>query len=253
MRSATLARAISHFAFEARCLGDVARLMLQRVTEEVRKMRKWLLAIAAGFVSFGCGGSTRYVLSPTDQVTERVAGRPASRYSVPPEAPRGSVTVTSFGVVEVAPQPGADRVPALDVRFVVTNDDDTSARQMDTRSERLSLPGLPELQSAFVSAGVPGSPTVVVPPGQARTMDFFYTLPEQMETTADIPGCDVTWAVKTPSRVVAGRTPFERVALAPVYYGYPYEYGPYYPYPYGYYDPLWPGMRVYFGFGHRRW
>jgi hypothetical protein len=219
-------------------------------------MRKWLLAIAAGCACMGCADSW-YILSPTDHVTARVAGRPASRYAVPPEFPRGSVTVASLGVVEVALQPGARRVSALDVRFVVTNDDDTDAWEMDTRAERLSLPGAPERRPAFVSGAVPGSPSLVVPPGQTRTMDFFYTLPKQVESTEDIPGCDVTWAVKTPRRVVAGRTPFERVELVPAYYyGYPYYYGPYYPYysyPYGYYDPFWPGARVYVGVGHRHW
>ena len=158
----------------------------------------------------------------------------------------------------------------LAVRFVVTNDSDTGPWHFDTAAEQLSLPGTPELQATSVTVGAAGEhPTIAIAPGQSRTIDFLYTLPEYLDSNREIEGCDVTWQVQTASRTVAGNTPFQRVALgpnypppyyydSPYYYRSPYYYGygpDYYPYRDGYYGGPAIGFSFGFGgrgFGHRR-
>jgi hypothetical protein len=195
--------------------------------------------LAALLVTAGCS-STQYAYRPTDVVNAEIEGRPASRYDVPPEAPRGSLAVTTFGIVDVPPQAGADEVPMIGVRMVASNDNDTGVWRIDTRRQVLEIPGAGKSQAAFVTADAQGSPELEVPPNQKRTIDFYYPLPEGREDPEDIPACDFTWEVQTPTRPVAGRTPFERVTVEPAYYPYhprPYGWGPYF-----WYDPLWGSM-----------
>src|SRR5688572_515746 len=60
-----------------------------------------------------CAAESEY--RPTEQLSGRVQGAPAARYAIPPEAPRGDVTVTSRGVAEVEPKEGGGRAPMLHV------------------------------------------------------------------------------------------------------------------------------------------
>ncbi len=188
------------------------------------------------------GCEHQYVYQPAVSTTSAVAGRPASYYTIPPEAPRGDVRVATFGFVDIQPTQqakGEEKMRGLGVRMVVTNNSD-QPWTVDTREQVLALPGKGESRAAFVSVDQGPIPEVTVPPGGKRVIDLFYPLPADMQKASKVPEFDTVWKVRTGTREVVERTPFERLEVEPVYtysydyygWGPPYWYDPYY-YPSG--------------------
>lgn len=203
----------------------------------MRALRWLLLALAAAFAA--CGGGP-YAYVPAVNTSATVAGRPASYYAIPPEAPRGDLRVATFGFADVSPASDSSvRLRAIHIRMIVAN----NAQQpwaVDTREQRLSLPGSGESRPAYATSDAGTPPLVAIPPGQARTLDLFYPLPARYQDAEHLPAFDVISSVRTNVGPIAERTPFERLEIEPAYYdGYygPYAWGP----PY-WYDPYYyPG------------
>lgn len=204
----------------------------------IRNVSRWmtLVGIACGYSA--CASSGIYV--PTEQVSAEVQGSPAARYEVPPEAPRGDISVTSRGIVKISPQQGGDTVRMLNVVVSLSNDQDAGPWTFDVRQQRLSMWG------ARLAPALTSSPeqVVQVPPGQVRVVDLYFQAPAGTKPR-NIGDFDLLWRVDTPKRTVAQRTPFERLkveemdpyALAPYWgYGWGWNYGAG---PYGYYNSLY--------------
>ena len=214
----------------------------------MRLSRCLVVAVAGAVgVSAGCASSLEYV--PTEQVSALVQGEPASLYSVPPEAPRGDVTLISHGVVSVKPKHGGDSTNAVHVGVTLSNDQDKGAWTFYPREQWLVAPGAPPVGPALISSSA-ATEAVTVAPGQEQTLDLYFRPPPGWKGKQ--PGSfDVIWSVRTPSRIVTERTPFERedprarYGYAPsvslglgVGYGSGYWYDPlYYPY-FGYTYPI---------------
>ncbi|MBI2891926.1 MAG: hypothetical protein HYY06_00125 [Deltaproteobacteria bacterium] len=166
-----------------------------------------LLVVAA----FGCV-SGPYVYRPTEQVTASIRGYPAARYEVPPESPRGDVTLGSFGLTDVDAEGGRLRKRMLHVRLVASNDSD-AAWSVDLRELVLVLPGGRETGPAFVNTDSTVVPVIGVATGQKRVIDLYYPLPRALRVEERLGGFELRWRVQTPGRVVAQRTPFERLEV----------------------------------------
>ena len=199
------------------------------------------------------GCEHNYVYRPTVATTSAVAGRLASYYAIPPESPRGSVQLATFGFADIHPTGDDEELRAIHMRMVVSNNDDTPWR-IDTREQLVALPGDGQSRPAFANSdGGPG-PIIEIPPSGKRTVDLFYPLPEHMQDASDVPAFDTLWKVDTSTRVVADRTPFERLEVVP---RYAYEYDDYGWGPGWYYDPYYVhggafvGVRVGPRFEHR--
>ena len=202
----------------------------------VRTTASALVIVFGAAALAGC--EHEYVYRPTVATTSAVAGRVASYYAIPPEAPRGSVQLATFGFADLQPTGGGDKdVRAIHMRMVVANNADTPWK-IDTREQLLELPGHGQSRPAFASSDVGAGPVIEIPPNGKVTVDLFYPLPEHMEDASDLPDFDTLWRVDTGTRVVADRTPFERLEVSPRYAS---DYDDYYWGPWGYYyDPFYP-------------
>lgn len=196
------------------------------------------------FVAAAAGGCVHeFAYLPVDNA----GGGPASRYAIPPEAPRGEVYVTSFGFtqMDVAQGRTADMMHA---RVVAVNNG-PDAWTVDGRAQQLLVgPAQPPLTPAYINtdAGAPG-PVYAVPPGQHRVFDFYYPLSPPLNQPQQLGGFALDWRVDVGGRPIAQRTPFQRFeggggAYEPypsyVYVGlgwgpgWWYGPGPFYPYGY---------------------
>jgi hypothetical protein len=202
------------------------------------------LAAVAAIAAAACD-SRQYVYEPAVSSNATIAGRPASYYQIPPEAPRGDVRIATFGLVDITPERTDDELRGLHIRMIVTNNSDTPWT-VDTREQRAVLPGGGESRPAFAKVDDGAPPTVEIPAGAKRTFDLFFPLPPSMEEARELPSFDTIWTVRTSGGAVVQRTPFERLDVTPVYNTPPaYYYGGYYGGHYGwgppyYYDP-WYG------------
>jgi uncharacterized membrane protein YgcG len=163
------------------------------------------------------------VYEPAERSNAVVNGVPASSYPTPPERPTGDVRIVSLGFTTVRPADGAS-VLVLQLRMVVANNGDDQPWTLDTRQITVSIAGEGESAPAFVNGDAGEPPVVQIPRGAQRTFDLFYPLPRDLDRADRLPAFDVKWQVQTPSRVVAERTPFERVAVESGDYGYVYPY-----------------------------
>lgn len=210
-------------------------------------MAKGLRALAFGAVvaASGCA-PTPYVFTPTEQVTATADGVPAARYPTPPESPRGTVYVTSFGVVQADVAGTGQATPLLAVRMTVSHDSGPQPWTVDTREQFLQIPGAGQSRAAFVNSDATGAPVIPVATGQKRTIDLYYTLPASMANAAKLPSFDLLWQVHTAERLVAQRTPFQKeiVEYASVWTYPVYPMGPGWA-PYWWYDPFYPEVTFY--------
>lgn len=200
-------------------------------------MNRPLLCSLAALALAACAPS--YVYLPEENATASIAGRAAARYAIPPERPQGDVRVASFGVSVVTPVNGTGAFNALHVRMVVSNESH-QPWTLDTRNQLISIAHEGTSRPIYSNVDRGSQPLVTIAPGDKRTIDLFYPLPADMQGAKRIPTFDVLWKVHTGARVIAERTPFQRLEVAPELaaagpYFFDYSWGPYL-----WYDPLYP-------------
>ena len=216
-------------------------------------------------ISVGCA-TERYGFRPAATVTTTEAGFPASRYPVPPDAPRGEVYLTSFGTREV--ETGGDaRAQLIHVRLAVANQEGDAAWSVDPGQQLLVTPGVAPQKPDFmeIDGRHDGNPTVGR--GQRKVIDLYYRMPGGARDADRLPTFDLQWQINAGGKLVAERTPFVReayrdygesnrrsVAVGVVAPWWAYGYGPwgwggwYGPWGYPYYGPY---VGVGLGFGYR--
>jgi hypothetical protein len=204
--------------------------------------RRLLLGSSLASVAlFGCASGT-YLYSPAQQANARENGLPANLSQVPPERPYGNVVIASPGIVRMKFHDDV-KTRMLSVRMVITNNQDDVPWKIDTREVRAILSGVGEVAPAYVNTNVP-LPVIEVPRGEKRTLDLYYPLPPEAQNAKQVPEFDVVWQVQTGERLVAQRTPFERLELMPVYADVYYNGWTYAPF--WWHDPFvpWPVWTV---------
>jgi hypothetical protein len=207
------------------------------------RARAWAMAIllAAG----GCG-SAEFVFRPTEQVTATTDGYPTARYPVPPESPRGTVYVTSFGFTQADLWHTGQRTLLLHLRLTASNDGGTQAWTVDTREQLIQIPGFGLSGPTLVNSEPVAGAVVTVPAAQKRTIDLYYAPPATVASPEKLPPFDLLWKVQTDQRLVAQRTPFEKDKIEPLASAYnspvvlDVGWGPFW-----WYDPFYPGIAFY--------
>jgi hypothetical protein len=205
-------------------------------------MRKVLLLMGIAGAA-ACVPEAQYAYHPAEQATATLGGEPAARYGIPPESPRGSARVASFGVTEVETSAGS--LPTLHVRLTIANNNDTGPWELDARELRVVYDRGEVAAPAFLNMRprAAGAPGLSIAPGEAASVDAYFPLPAYAESAARVPRFDLIWHVDTPSREIAERTPFERIRIEPdvsVRAGYGLGMWPMW-----WYGPLYePGPRV---------
>lgn len=177
-------------------------------------MRLCALGIAA--LLAGCGPLYTYV--PTKEAAVRdapsvVDGHQAAAYQVPVGGDRrGEVRVALVGVERI--QPSRDwQAQALHVRMIVHNDDGGiwTVQPFDQMAQLDRTHRAKPIYS--ITDGSAGIATVVVFPGDTRTVELYYELPDGL-SVEKLESVRVDWHVATPDRMIAREaTPFERKTL----------------------------------------
>lgn len=183
-----------------------------------------LLALGA------CAGPT-YVFRPETNDSARIANVAAARYAIPPEAPNGDIRLASFGVVTVS-SPGTPEFHVLHLRMAISNNA-TKPWTVSMPKQRVELEGYGVRRARYVAVPVSELPNIPIAPGTKRALDFYFSLPAEIEDAGGIPAFDVIWQVATDTRVVTERTPFERLRAVTDPYndgvGGSFSANPYYP------------------------
>jgi hypothetical protein len=194
----------------------------------------------ATVLALGAAGcAPNYIYRPSQNATANVRGRLAADYNVPQGKPRGNVRVASFGVSKVTPVgTTGPQSRVLHARLVVANNSDRPW-SLDVTQQVAEVHGGPgPVHPAFARSDAGSLPIVRIDPGGKRTIDLFFPLPLGAERASKVPEFDVVWRLDTAPQVVLQRTPFERLAVEPLWAGpgWGWYWGPG---PYGWYDPLW--------------
>jgi hypothetical protein len=210
----------------------------------MRKSSAWALGVIALAATAGCSSSANYLYRPEQNALATMAGRPAALYQIPPESPRGDVQIAALGIAKIHLRREEDgEVRVMHVRMIVNNNDDDGPWTVDTREQIGILSGAGRSRPAFAATSTRQAPTVAIPMAEKATIDLYYPLPARMQDASEVPHFDVLWRVRTPERVVAERTSFERLQIESVpsenRYAGPW-WGPGWWGGIGWYDPLWP-------------
>jgi hypothetical protein len=177
----------------------------------------------------------------SESPASHVSGAPAALYPVPPSSPHGEVRVTTLGIATL--QAGRDLLDdthALHVRMIVTNDDDRTAWEVDTREQVAVLDRYGRSRPAFASCTSGRPPLVTIVPGASVAMDLYYPLPKAMQQVEPVPLYELLWHVHTAvGKTVTERTSFQGTWLekASATAGHNWDWNLWHP---GWYDPFWP-------------
>ena len=191
-------------------------------------------------------GCQEYIYRPAEHATAQIYGRVAAQYQIPEKAPEGDLRIASFGLSKVSPPNAPDQKQRMvHLRMVIANNSHDNWN-LDAREVRVDFPLTGQVAPAYVRSreGQLGLPLVTIPPGGERSIDLFYPMPLGQDKASRLPAFSAVWQVHTPAQVVAQRTPFDRLAIEPVYaYGYGPGWGWYGGWggPY-WYDPLYAGL-----------
>jgi hypothetical protein len=183
------------------------------------------------------GCESGYVYTPESANVVSRSGTPAQKIDVPQERPNGSVQVLSEGIHHVATADG--KIPALQVKMIVSNDGDATPWRVDPTKQLADIPGQGATPPIYVSHDATAA--VEIPQHTKRTIHLYYALPPGVTNTSKVKQFDLIWSIDTPDRTVSSRITFDRT--------YPYT-NDYYAYGYGYgygYGPWW-GWGPYWGY-----
>jgi hypothetical protein len=216
---------------------------------QTERMRRLALGLAAVSWAAGCS-SARYLYHPEENATARVAGRPAAYYAIPSQAPHGEVRLAVLGIAKLEPRAPAgsqassdgdeEPIPAVHVRMIVDNNDDTAPWQVDTRQQVGSLDNHGESRPAFASVSAGRPPIASIAAGASETLDIYYPLPAAMQSASEVPHFELLWRVETAEAPVIERTTFERMRIEePPPAGYACVVPAPGPGWSGWYDPFW--------------
>jgi hypothetical protein len=176
---------------------------------------KTLLWLTFGAVLGACAPGRPYIYQPSSVSLADVQGQPAAVYAVPPERPEGEVRLYSQGLVEIEPTPGAPKTLALHARFIVANNGDATPFMLDTREVTVEIPGEGSAAALYANSDVGAMPTVAVARGERRVVDFYFPVPGPVTGADRLGQFDLRWQIQTSTRLVAERTPFQRLELQP--------------------------------------
>jgi hypothetical protein len=162
-------------------------------------------------------------------------------YPEPPKSPQGNVRLRSTGLVDLRPKGESQRTPALHVRVTLKNSSAAGVLwRLDGREQSALYPNHGEVDPIYVNSDANGTPELIANPGEMRTADLFFPLPEKVTSAKDIPEFDLNWRVHIGDEVVKESTTFQRSEAPPP---------PQTVYPYGgYYNP-WEPWGVGYGMG----
>lgn len=161
----------------------------------------------------GCSSTASYIYSPQGARLSS-DGYPTTSIAVPPEAPQGTVDVTSFGITEITPE-GPGPIAALHVRLAIANDGDGTPWTLNTNEQLVEIAGEGRSRPIFVNTDIQTLPTVLIAQRERRVLDFYYALPVGVHQEDNLPAFDVLWQVTTPARTFSSRTHFERITQQP--------------------------------------
>ncbi|HSD87320.1 MAG TPA: hypothetical protein VLB44_07385 [Kofleriaceae bacterium] len=196
----------------------------------------------------GCAETPAYYYAPESPTVTR-SGVATHVEKIPPEAPQGTVDISSVGIAKLQ---NGDR--ALHVRLAVDNEGDDTPWTVDIREQLVEIPNVGRSAPLSARADLQTLPTITIGRREKRTVDLYYPLPPAVRDAGDLSGFDLLWQVKTAQRPISGRTRINRFEAEESYSSSMVVYGGWGPY--WWYDPWYPRVIyrpvfVSHGYGHR--
>jgi hypothetical protein len=131
---------------------------------------------------------------------------PKPKYYYKQALPSGDerVKISSLGVTGLKLQEGYNTWPvrALHVRMVVHNDS-KDVWTMEAYHQKALISGSVHARPTVSAVDGKEMALAVFEPGETRTFDLFYELPDKVDRPGAIPNFHVDWRIDTPGRVVA--------------------------------------------------
>ncbi|MDR3608135.1 MAG: hypothetical protein P4M08_12235 [Oligoflexia bacterium] len=198
-------------------------------------------ALWTAFVCLAGCSSPPYRYVPSDhQTTDLSKRRGEAIYSEPANAPTGTVKVMSMGIVDIKPKQDGKKTPALHLRMSIANQSVNQKWTLDVQEQSVSFPNQGQVWPQFANSDSTSIPILDINPGELRTLDLYFSLPETEKNEAGLAEFNFHWKLQSGDRTITETTPFDRVPV-PEYAAtdYPY-YWPYEPYPYALgWGPVW--------------
>lgn len=187
----------------------------------------------------GCASKPKpedVTFQPTENQNVTSEKESEASYLIPvPTAAEGKVNVSYKGIEDARTKQSEAKVPSLHLQLQISSKSEKGLAPwaFDVRNQQLSLRNQ---ESSFTPtwAHSPGQtfPVLQVAPGETKTVDLYYALPEDKRSATEIPGFTLNWQVQTSSRLVAEATSFDQVsknlrntAVYP-FTARPYDYDP---------------------------
>lgn len=168
----------------------------------MKPLFRWSLAALTG-----CITPTTYVYAP-DDAGRWADGYPTATQAVPPEAPQGTVEVSSSGFVDIRGEQRAQSV--LHVRLTIANDGDAAPWTLVPGEQIIDVPGEPHTLPIAMKQPLVMNEPMAIAQHERLPVDLYFALPPSVASDDTLMGFDLLWRVTTPARQYASRTHFDR-------------------------------------------
>lgn len=147
-------------------------------------------------------------------------------YSIPFHSPQGTIRISSTGIVDMkSKEKDAPSLPVLHLHMTVSHQNGAPDWSVFAPNQLIVFPDQGKIAPTFISSNSKTLPTVQIPTGDTRVIDFYYQLPPMDKSAQDISEFEFRWKIQTPSGLIAGSAPFDRIPI-PVNRTVVYPYGP---------------------------
>jgi hypothetical protein len=173
-------------------------------------------SVLAGAVILVACAPRPFVYAPVSTTSAEIAGSPAVVYALPPDDPRGDVSVAMLGLAALRPD-GIDdsTLRAVHVALEVRNrsHETWTIEPSEAHLELTSTHGRSDVTAT--SARIRPLPRLDVPAGGHAVLHLYFPLPLHLQSEKALAAFDVLWTLRFADRAVTERTSFQRFLAAP--------------------------------------
>lgn len=204
---------------------------------------KYLAEIFAFIFLIACS-STQYRYTPADKNAQSHVKAQTAQYTIPTDHPDGQIQIQSQGIVDFKPtESHSNPIRALQLRMTLSTDISSDTNILfSSQLQTVSFPNQEKSKLFYAILEKENLSRIEVGPGEIRTFDLYFKLPNDFRSEDELPAFNFNWQVQIGKTKISKTTQFDRVPI-PTYT----VASPYILHPYGSFSPGWSSFGLWYG------
>ncbi len=150
--------------------------------------------------------SSHYYFAPASVPKVSLNAEPGEIILIADGKEKSSVRIFPMGIRQV------DHVPVFQVRYYFENYEG-KIWHLDSKLQKMKYKGAGAVVAGWFPKGTVPADQIDIPSGFSRTVDLHFPVSNSVRSDADLEGLELTWSLKTSTKVIANVSAFTRVLV----------------------------------------